>query len=300
MRTLVAIRDHGSLARAADVLCVTQSALSHQLRDLEGLLNVPLLVRKSKPIRFTSAGQCLLDLAGEVLPRVERAGQDLSSIGSGAAGRLHIALECHSCFEWLLPTVEAYRRQHPAVDLDFKIDAPFEPLDALLDGRVDIVVSTDPVPSTGVTYEPLFRYEIVLIVAPDHPLAAEGVVKPTQLEGETFITYPVDPSRLDVSRRFLAPAGITLDDRRTAELTVMIVQLVASRRGVAALPSWALGDAATRGSVRAVRLGPTGLWSDLHAAVRTEDATRTYVADFVETARQECFRHLAGIHPVPT
>src|SRR5690625_1029756 len=132
MRTLIALRDTGSLVEAAERVFLTQSALSHQVKELEGRLGAELFARKSRPLRFTEAGKRLLRLSEEVLERIELAERDVKKLLHGEAGRLYMAIECHSCFNWLMPTVNDFRNQWPAVALDFSGGFVFEPLPALV------------------------------------------------------------------------------------------------------------------------------------------------------------------------
>jgi LysR family transcriptional regulator for metE and metH len=299
LRTLAALRDTGSLVEAAERVNLTQSALSHQMKDLEDRVGVPLFVRKTRPVRFTGAGRRLLDLADRVLPEFRAAEQDLLRLAGGETGRLFMAIECHSCFDWLLPAIEAFRDAWPDVELDLSSAFGFEPLPALVRGDLDLVITSDPVDLPEVVYLPLFRYEAVLAVAPDHALAQRRRVEPEDLADDVLITYPVDRDRLDVFTRFLDPAGVQPRQLRTAELTPMIVQLVASGRGVSCLPNWALTEYVERGVVRTLSLGPDGLWPVLHAAVRSELAETAFVRAFVDVAVETCFRRLVGIRPAP-
>ncbi len=296
LRTLQTLSEQGTLARVAERLHVTQSALSHQIRELEDRLGLELLVREGRRLRFTPAGERLLRLAEKVLPEMRRAEAELRGIREGRGGRLHMALECHSCFDWLLPTLEAYRPDWPDVELDVSLAFHFEPLPALERGELDLVITSDPRPLPGIAYIPLFRFQGVLITAPDHPLARHTWISPDELAGETLITYPVEPERLDVYRHFLDPAGIR-PERRTTELTEMIIQLVAAGRGVAALPHWAVQAAEQRGVIVTRPLGRHGIWRTLRLALREAEADRPYVQAFVETARQTARDRLAGIRP---
>ena len=299
LRTLAALRDTGSLVEAAERVYLTQSALSHQLKDLEDRIGATLFVRKTRPVRFTNAGRRLLALADRVLPEVRSAEQDVARLAGGEAGRLYMAIECHSCFDWLLPAIEAFREDWPDVELDLSSAFGFQPLPALARGDLDLVITSDPVDLPGVAYLPLFRYEAVLAVAPDHPFAVRREVEPADLASEVLITYPVDRDRLDVLTRFLDPAGVEPTRIRHAELTPMMVQLVASGRGVACLPNWALAEYTERELVRAVRLGDKGLWPVLHAAVRAEEAEAAYLLAFADVAIATCFDRLKGIRPAP-
>ncbi|HAS29470.1 MAG: LysR family transcriptional regulator [Alcanivorax sp.] len=296
LATLQAIDEAGSLVEAAERLHVTQSALSHQLKDLEHRLGVALIVRRTRPIRFTTAGGRVLALARQVLPQVRRTETELRRLAAGQSGRLHIAIECHSCFQWLMPALDRFREAWPEVELDLSAAFSFTPQAALVRGDLDMVITSDPVDNDAVRYLPLFRYELVLAVARQSPLAGARAVAPRALAEETLITYPVEHERLDVFTAFLDPAGVAPAALRTAELTPMMVQLVAAGRGVAALPNWALTEYLDLDLVRAVRLGEgEGVWRTLYAAVRDGDEQVPFIQEFMDTARALCFSNLSGI-----
>lgn len=297
LHTLITLRDCGSLALAARHLHVTQSALSHQLKALEGHYSASLFVRKSRPLRFTPAGERLLALADQVLAQVHSAERDIVQLSSGLGGRLHIALECHSCFEWLMPSMDAFRERWPEVKLDLSAGFNFDSLPALLKNDIDLVITSDAQQAAGVVYLPLFAYQAVLVMARDHELSERDWITPQDLSTETLITYPVPRSRLDIFRHFLHPAGVEPVAQRTAELTLMIMQLVASRRGVAALPNWVVADYLAYNYVAARPLGCEGMWSTLYAALRVEQLNSPFMRSFIAIARETSFRTLSGIRP---
>tara|TARA_Y100001934_G_scaffold57983_1_gene71880 strand:- start:1107 stop:2042 length:936 start_codon:yes stop_codon:yes gene_type:complete len=299
LRTLAMLRETGSLVEAAERLFLTQSALSHQLKDLEERLECSLYERKTRPPRFTSAGRRLLELADEVLPMVRSAERDVARLAGGEAGRLHICIECHSCFQWLVPCMDHYRESWADVELDLTGGFSFEPLPALGRGEIDLVVTSDPVDLPGIIYRPLFRYEAMLAVAKHHPLAGARYVEPESLATEVLITYPVDRNRLDVFTRFLDPADVEPASIRTAELTPMMAQLVASGRGVACLPNWALTEYLQNETLVALKMGKTGLWGTLYAAIREDQAEQPFMRDFVSTAIETSFATLSGVRVVP-
>ncbi|MGB2059565.1 MAG: LysR substrate-binding domain-containing protein [Alcanivorax sp.] len=298
LTTLLAIEEAGSLMEAAERLHVTQSALSHQLKDLEGRLGAALLVRRTRPVRFTTAGLRVLALAREVLPRVQQTERELKRLAAGQTGRLHIAIECHSCFQWLMPALDAFREHWPEVEMDLSAAFSFAPLPALVRGDLDMVITSDPVENEAVKYLPLFRYELVLAVSRQSPLAASKWIEPEDIADQTLITYPVERERLDVFTAFLNPANAEPATIRTAELTPMTAQLVAAGRGVAALPNWALTEYTEHDLLKTVRLGEKGVWRTLYAAVRVEDDQTPYMQEFWETAKELCFKTLSGVRAV--
>jgi len=297
LRTLLALRETGSLVEAAERVHLTQSALSHQLKDLENRMEAAIFVRKTRPVEFTRAGLRLLALADSILPEVRRAERDIAKMAGGQQGRLHMAIECHSCFQWLMPTVDHFRDHWPEVEIDIPGGHHFDPLPALAREQLDLVITADPQPLEGVHYAPLFRYEGLLAVARQHPFAEQRFVTPDQLADETLITYPVEHTRLDVFSHFLAPAKVRPKEIRTAELTLMMMQLVASGRGVCALPNWALTEYLQRDYVVAVKLGEQGVWNTLYAAIREESLEMPWMEDFLDTARATSFAVLTGIKP---
>jgi LysR family transcriptional regulator for metE and metH len=295
LRTIRAIAESESLALAAEQLHLTQSALSHQIRAIEAYYGLPLFSRRSRPMQATPAGRRFLQAAAQVLPMMDALDRDLRQLAGGDTGRLFIALECHSCFSWLLPTLDAYREQWPNIDTDLSLSHSFDALDALMRGLVDVVVSSDPVDNPELCFVPLFHYDIVLTLAPSHPLAAEAFITPMMLADQTVLTYPVSRHRLDIFSRFLEPAGIEPAATRSSELTVMIAQWVANARGVSALPAWAVADELARGSIISRPLGAEGMHATLYLAFRRPERDLPYVVALVETAQRSARKVLADI-----
>jgi LysR family transcriptional regulator for metE and metH len=287
LQTVAAIADTGSLTAAAKRLHLTLSAVSHQLKELESLFGLALFDRKARPIKTTAAGERLLSCARAALPLMAQAEADVLALAEQLPPeRLFLALECHSCIEWLLPALDELRSMRPELDVDLRLGPRFDPIPALLSREVDAVLSTDPTPDPEVHHSSLFRYEIVLLVSSEHALSERGHVEPKDLIEQAFVTYPVELTRLDFYTRFLRPAGIEPNVARTAELTSVLVQLVRSRRGIAALPRWAVSDELGRGGLTTVRLGKQGLHSEVLLSTRRADKDTPLMQAFLGIARQ--------------
>ena len=285
LRTIRAIHDHGGLARAAEVLNITQSALSHQVRAMEDQAGTSLFLRQSRPMRLSPAGLRLLTLARQVLPLVEAAEAEIRGVTSGQLGRLHIAMECHACFNWLLPALDRFRHAWPQVDIDVRAGLAFTALPALARGEADMVISSDPEEMPGIVFEPLFDYQPLLVVPAGHALAGRAFAEPADLAAETLIAYPMDRARLDAFSHFLDPAGVSPAAVREIELTDVILLLVASGRGVAVLPDWVLAREAQNPDLRTLRLGRRGVSRRLYAAVRQQDRDLPFMQEMLRLAR---------------
>jgi LysR family transcriptional regulator for metE and metH len=294
LRTIKAIHDTGGLARAADQLNITQSALSHQIKGIEDQAGVELFVRRSKPLRLSAAGMKMLAAAEAILPQVAALEAEFSGLVAGKAGRLHIAIECHACFEWLFPVLEQFRKAWPEVDVDIRPGLAFDAMPALRKEEVDLVVSSDPEDLPETDFTALFDYEPVFLASSAHPLAEKEVIEAEDFRGQTLITYPVDRARLDIFSQLLTPAKVEPASVRQVELTAVILLLVASNRGVAVLPDWVVKQVRYNSDYVTRQITKEGITRRLYAATRSEDTSRPYMAHLIRLARQEAVKLQRG------
>ena len=290
LRTIRAIHEAGGVARAADLLNTTQSALSHQIKGLEEQTGVELFIRKSKPIRLSAAGQRLLVFANKILPEIDALQSELEDLRAGKTGRLHIAIECHACFEWLFPVLEKFRQKWPDVDIDIKPGLAFEALPALQKENVDLVISSDPEKIPGITFTHLFDYQAVFVASAKHPLSKKKWIEASDFEKETLITYPVERSRLDIFSQLLIPNKVEPANIRQAELTSIILLLVASDRGVTVLPDWVIAEVRNNPDYAVKPLSKNGIQRGLFAATRTDCLEKPFMRNLIDLAGQEAGR----------
>jgi len=287
LEILQAVERHGSLTAASRNLHVTQSALSHSIRKLEEQLGMQVWRRDGKQLIPTQAGRYLLKIANRVLPQLENAEQRLQQFAQGERGTLRIGMECHPCYRWLLRYVAQYLVAWPAVDLDVKQRFQFGGIGALYNYEIDLLVTPDPLFKPELLFTPVFDYEQVLVVGPDHSLRGRDYAMPEDLAAETLFTYPVSIDRLDVYTGFLTPAGISPRVHKEVEATDIMLQLVASGRGVAALPRWLVEENASKFAIAPVRLGPDGVHKQIYLGIRESDTDLDYLMAFLELARTE-------------
>jgi len=291
LKTLQAIQQQGTVNKAAASLFMTQSALSHQIKQLEQRLNLKLFERKSSPLVWTEAGKILLKAAQDVLPKLDQVETTLKSLEKGEQGRLFIGVECHTCFEWLLPIMRSYQQQWPGVDLDIinslANSASHSALENLKHQKLDLVVTSDPVAMPELVYKELFSYELVLVVAMGHALAELSWVSAEDFGQQTLIHYPVPREKLAIFKRFLNPAGIQPAAERHSEMTLMMLQLVEGNKGVCVLPRWLLETLADFQHLPRIRIGVQGLWANLYAAIHTESENKAYLNNFIDKVTQK-------------
>lgn len=274
----------GTLTEAAEKLCLTQSALSHAVKKLEGQLGTPIWEKQGRVLRFTDAGLQVLALANRLLPQFEHTESLIAQIAKGGKGTLRIGMECHPCYQWLLQVVEPYLHRWPDVDVDVKQKFQFGGIGALFAYDIDVLITPDPLLKKGLRYQPVFDYELCLVVSKHHDLANLPYVEATDLLNETLITYPVESARLDIFSHFLIPAGCQPKRHKTIETTDIMLQMVASGRGVTALPRWLVAKYAQSLPIVPVSIGKQGIHKQIFVGTREADIAVAYINGFVELA----------------
>ncbi|RLA41782.1 MAG: LysR family transcriptional regulator [Gammaproteobacteria bacterium] len=286
LRIISALQQNGTLTEAANTLCLSQSALSHQIRSLEKKLDVCLWQRDGRYLRLTHAGQLLLQVAEQVLPVIAQAEQNLKAYGEGRQGILRIGVECYPCYEWLTGVTGEFMRQMPEVDIDIVSKFQFSGLEGLLNHHIDILVTPDLIKQQGSYYEVLADYELVLVLAADHPLAGVKQISPEQLAAETLLTFPVPLERLDIYNHFLSPVHVKPAAHKVVESLELMLQMTELQRGVCVLPRWLAESRCKGGKLEILRLGKKGMQRKLYIAMRESDKEIAYIRRFIEVGRE--------------
>ena len=283
LRLVAAIAEQGSMTAAARVLNLTQPALSHQLREIESRLRSPLFVRTARRMVPTPAGHQLVELARGVLPQMAAFEQQARDGDfASARGVVRIATQCYTAYHWLPSVLRAFRARWPNVDLRVLAEHTSAPLRALRDGLLDLAIVYGSHDDRRIQLKSLFEDELMIVTAPDHPLATRGSAPMSALRDEQVFVYTSGGRESAVIRDLLEPAGIRPAQITRIQLTEAIVELVAAGLGVAVLAQWAVAPAVRSGAVRALRIGRRGVTRTWYAAVRSADITPAYRYDLIE------------------
>jgi LysR family transcriptional regulator, regulator for metE and metH len=279
LKLVAAIAETGSVTRAGIRLHLTQSALSHQLRDAEEQLGATLFELKSGNMTPTAAGCRLLQTARTVLGELQRAEAEIQKDGT-AKGLIRISTQCHTAYHWLPPRLILFQKQFPEVEVQLVIEATNNPFEALLDGKLDLAIVHEPVRNRKIRYLPLFEDEVLIVVPPRHRLSAKSCVAPEDFATETILLYsPKEESTL--LTKILEPAGIRPRRIQEVTLTEAIIEMVLGGLGIAALPRWTVVPQLASGALIGVPLKPPGYrWSWSIAQLRENHAS-VYTQEFI-------------------
>lgn len=288
LRTLQELKKTGSLSAAAIQLHQTQSAISHQCNTLEKKLGYKLFIRKSNPIKFTVQGDILLKLSEEILPKIQKT---IKKCTNSCHTIIRLAIECHSCIQWIIPALEIFQKKWPEVEIDFYSNIIFRPQHFLQKGELDIVLTSEVLPRSNLFYIPIFDFEVRLVLSPKHPLVfKKNNIVPEDLISETLMTYPIERHRLDIWKYFLKPSGI-IPDFKNVDNTLLLIQMVSAKMGVTALPHWIVDNFERQGLIVTKKLGK-GIWSRMYAAIRNGEQRELTIQTFIRSIKLHTCRHL--------
>lgn len=286
LKIIHALHINGTLTEAANALCLSQPALSHQISYLERKLSVALWEREGRNLRLTQAGKLLLEVANQVLPVLSQAEKTLGAYSEGRQGILRIGVECYPCFEWLTGMIGQYMRKMPEMDIDIVQKFQFTGLEGLLNHHIDVLVTPDMVKKEPIAYETLTEYQLVLLVSADHPLADIKHVTPELLGKETLLTFPVPLERLDILTHFMTPAHLEPAKLKQIESLEIMLQMTALKRGVCVLPEWLADIKGKDLKLRKIRIGKEGLYQKLLLAMREPDKAIPYIQKFIAVGQK--------------
>jgi LysR family transcriptional regulator for metE and metH len=280
LRLVAAISELGNLTRAGQQLHLTQSALSHQLADLEQRVGGKLFERSGRRLIATRIGEHLCAKAKSMIEQLREVERDLANMAHGREATLRIATECYTCYHWLPPVLDAFKQRHPGVDVRIVPNASSRPLRALLGGAIDLCIASSRIKDRRVKTTPLFDDELLLVVGERHPLAERRSVDPTELRHEHFLPYS-GPDDNWAFQDFLAPAGVSPSQVSTLKLTEAIVELVKANMGVALFARWAITPYLETGGLRAISVNHPSARRTWQAVTRSSQTPPEYLADFV-------------------
>jgi len=284
LKLVAAIAETGSVTRASNRLHLTQSALSHQLRDAEEQLGSRLFERQKGTMTLTVAGERLLKSARTVIEELERAERDIhndAACGNGVdRGVIRLSTECYTVYHWLPPRLRLFQQKFPAVEFELVVEATDNPFAALLDGKLDLAIICDPVRNRRIKYTPLFEDEMVAIVSPEHRMAGKIFAEPQDFAEETVFMYP-PKTESSFLNEILAPAGVSPRRIQEVMLTEAIIEMVRGGLGVAAIARWAVAPQLASGAVVGLPLTANGFHRTWSAAQLRDKQAPAYLLDFI-------------------
>lgn len=281
LRMVAEVSRTESVTRAADRLHVTQSAISHQLRELEDQLGTPIFVRSGRRMLLTPAGRLLVEAAGHVLDAIDQVEARVSQLARNISGELRIAAQCHTGYHWLPALVDGLRHRYPAFEIRIAPEHTLNPIAALLDAKLDVAIMNNDSDDRRLRYRELFDDEQVAVVHPSHRWARQPNVTPTELVTEQLFLYSRSIEDSFTVQKVLRPAGI--EPRRVTylQLTEGILEMVKAGMGVSVLPRWSIANAIASGDIKAVPITKGGVFRKWYAVTLSGVPATPFMEEFI-------------------
>jgi LysR family transcriptional regulator for metE and metH len=282
LRLLVAIVEEGSITRAGARLHLTQSALSHQLSDLEDRLATQIFSRTKSGLVLTQSGHQILKVAREVLGRLEIARRELVVGAQQTTGVLRLTTECLTCYHWLPQVMRRLHSKYPDVQVQVDVNATSRPLQALQEGRIDLALAYTPGRRAALVNKPLFNDELVAVLAPNHPLAKRPYLQPGDFTDQAAILYSKSRKDMLIYKKFFVSGKVEPKKILTVQLTEAMIELAKAGLGIAILTRWSVEPEVRAGRLLALPLGREGLHRSWSAVYRKQRTTPTYLVEFIQ------------------
>ena len=290
LQLIAAISDADGVTAAAAKLHLTQSALSHQLRDAERRLGARLFDRVGRRMRLTPAGERLLQTARSILATLEQTEQEIRRGAGDGAGRLRLTTQCHTVYHWLPARLKVFRRSHPDVDVQVVAGATDEPVAWLLEGRIDLAIASRFTRDPRLAARALWPDEMVVLMHPKSPLARRKWIEARDFSDQHLFVYALPLESNMVFRELLIPAGVKPRRVSHIQLTEALIEMVKAGLGITVLQRWSAAPQLERGELVARPLTPAGRLRHWKAVWRRRPAPPVWLTDFVEVLAR---------HPVP-
>ena len=297
LRLVVGIADFGSLTRAGHQLHLTQSALSHQLTDLEAQLGVRLFDRCGKRMEPTAAGERLIARARIALQQLREMEHEVKQVASGREAVIRLATECYTCYHWLPAVLKEFGERYPKVEVQIVPGATSRPIRALLAGKIDVCIVMDLPRDRRVEGIPLFDDEVVAVVAPTHPLAARAYIDASDFANEHLLNYS-PPEESMLFQRLLTPAGVMPRQLSLIQLTEAMVELVKAGMGICVLARWAVEPHVRAGTLCAIPITASGMPRRWYSASRATKNKPAYLREFEQFVARAVMSTPKVVHTV--
>lgn len=286
LKLIDTVATEGTLSKAAEKLHLTQSALSHQLKELERELGIAMFHRINRRLEISEAGNVIRHASIQVEKELGQALNQINEIKNGNKGEIRLSTECYTCYHWLPNVLKEFDGNGSHIEIKVLPAFTKRHFEGLLADELDLVITSLKTSDERVAYEDLFQDELLLITSTEHPLSSLPFVEPEHFEYETLLIYNKPPDDSTFYRHILKPAGI---EPQTMEirLTESAIELVRNNMGVKVMAKWAAVPYLKQGGLAAVKIGPHGYFRKWYLAYKGAAGWKKHYEGFSKTLKRQ-------------
>ncbi len=271
-----------SLTKAKDTLFLSQSALSHQLKEIEGQLGTQLFHRVNKQLILTNAGKMVLESAERILKDLERTEMSIKKYVSGTSGTLRLATQCYTCYHWLPSLMSDFKKEFPNVEIEIFHNSESDVEDQILDGKIDLAIIYESSDRSNIDYHELFRDEVFALVPVGHPWTKKPFVEAKDFEGENIIIHSYPLESVSLFSQVLIPEGIKPKRVMQVQVTEAVVEMVKAGMGINVMAKWIVEPFLKDNKLALVPVTKRGIHRNWHAITLSDENSPQYLQNFVQ------------------
>jgi LysR family transcriptional regulator, regulator for metE and metH len=287
LRLIKAIVEEGSITKAIDKLFLTQSALSHQLKEAEYQLGTKIFLRDNKKLILTKAGEKLYKVANEVLDKLSDTEREIKQMIFGEIGEIRISTECYSSYHWLPSVLKQFRILYPNIEVKIVMEATHYPLQKLLANVLDIAIVSDTIKDENIKYLELFQDEMVMVVSENHSWTHKKYVVAEDFANEHLLIHSLPLETVTIHQFLLAPANVSPKKITPLPLTEASIEMIKADMGIMAMAKWALQPYLKNNQIKAVKIGKNGLKRKHYIAIMNNKTYPDYFNHFIAFLQTE-------------
>lgn len=279
------VADKKSLTKAKDALFLSQSALSHQLKEIEGQLGTPVFHRVNKQLILTGAGKMVLESADRILADLERTELSIKKYVSGQTGTLRIATQCYTCYHWLPSLLKDFKKEFPNVEIEILHSNDSEVEDQVLNGKIDLAIIYESLDKPNINYQELFRDEMFALVTPDSPLADKKFLVAEDFEDQNVIIHSYPLESVTLFSQVLTPAGVKPKQVMQVQVTEAILEMVKAGLAINVMASWIVEPYLKSNEIKLIPVTKRGIHRTWYAITMKQENPPQYLENFVHHLR---------------
>ena len=287
LRLIKTIAEEKGITKSLNKLFLTQSAVSHQLRDIEERIGCKIFYRSKNQWLLTPEGKILYDSAVKVIGEIELAMDKVNGMRDGHSGTIRISTGCYTTYHWLPGFLTRMKVLYPKLDVQIVVEATHRPLQNLLDNALDLGITSDPADDKSLKYIELFKDEVMAVMSVNDEIARKKYLSAEDFKTQTLIIYSYPLESVSVYQHFLKPLKVMPKEIVTIPLTEVALEMVKAGMGIMTMPKWAMKPFVSIPEIQLVKIGQKGLMRTHYAAIRHEDSDKKYIADFIENLKEE-------------
>lgn len=282
LKLIKTIAEEGSIAGSSEKLFLTQSALSHQLKDLEIQLGFKVFYRTRNKWELTEEGSVLYKMACTVMESIGSGLNAIQQIRAGAAGTIKISTECYSFYQGLPLFIQKMKVLYPEIEVDLVLEATHKPVEKMISNEIDIaVVTSKPAGNEDLVSIEVFEDEIFAVIHQENLLNNSEYLTASDFQNVHLIIHSYPLRTVSVYERFLSPSGIMPVKISAVPLTEVTLEMVQANIGITCMPKWALKAFRISDELKFKKIGSDGLKRKHYLVVRKSDIGKKYINDFL-------------------